>query len=425
MARILRIILFVSIIFSPISISYAYDDVIYIWQRNWDKYLEDAISIIQETTGYFTVLCGDLKFEGERPTVSLVDIKWPYLTQTETSATLAFRINTQASKFFATDLIYSITDNIKDAIGKAIKSAPQDEIVGVQFDYDCPTSKLKDYARFLKIMKERLKPFKEKLSEFNISITALPTWLQDKDFMELIQTTDYYVLQLHSFELPKDADQASKIFPADKALSYAEKATNLKHPYYISLPTYGYEVAFTKDGNFIGLRAENMPVLWSQDVKHKVVLTDPRDILAFIQEVEKTKPENLLGFYWFRIPLKSDEFNWDMKTLECVLSDKKPNIKLELDLTESKDGLYEVYLVNSGEQNIFGEVSFKINWSEDEQPLYDLMGKFHEIKIEKGIKIFGSAPFVGQKVLVGWFRSFDKTKGVNLKMGEVKTDENI
>jgi len=419
MTKILRIALFVLLIFSSISVSYAYDNVIYIWQRNWDKYLEDAISIIQETTGYFTVLCGDLKFEGERPTVSLVDIKWPYLTQTETSATLAFRINAQASKFFASDAIYSIADYIKDAIGKTIKSAPQDEIVGVQFDYDCPTSKLRDYARFVKIMKERLKPFKEKLAEFNISITALPTWLQDKDFMELIQTTDYYVLQLHSFELPKDADQASKIFPADKALSYAEKASNLKHPYYISLPTYGYEVAFTKDGNFIGLRAENMPVLWSQDVEHKVVLTDPKDILAFIHEVEKTKPKNLLGFYWFRIPLKSDEFNWDMKTLECVLSGKKPSIKLELDLTKSKDGLYEVYLVNSGEQNIFEEVSFNINWPEDGQVLYDLMGKFHEIKIEKGIKISGSAPYVGQKVLVGWFRSFDKTKGINLKIGEV------
>ena len=425
MNRILKIIACTSIIFFTTSISYAYDNVIYIWQRNWDKYLEDAISIIQESTGYFTVLCGDLKFEGERPTVSLVDIKWLYLTQTETSATLAFRINTQASKFFATDAIYSIADNIKDAIGKAIKSAPQDEIVGVQFDYDCPTSKLKDYARFVKIMKERLQPFKEKLSEFNISITALPTWLQNNDFKELIQTTDYYVLQLHSFELPKDADQASKIFPADKALSYTEEASNLKRPYYISLPTYGYEVAFTKDGDFIGLRAENMPVLWSQDVEHKVVMTDPKDILTFIQEVEKTKPKNLLGFYWFRIPLKSDEFNWDMKTLECVLSGKKPSVKLNLDLVNSKDGLYEVYLVNSGEQNIFEDVSFNINWPEDDQPLYDLMGKFHEIKIEKGIKISGSALYVGQKVLVGWFRSFDKTKGINFKIGEVNSDEDI
>jgi len=425
MVKILRIILFVLIIFPFISLSYAYDDVIYIWQRNWDGYLEDAISVIQQTTGYFTVLCGDLKFEGERPTVSLIDIKWPYLTQTETSATLAFRINAQASKFFATDAIYSIADSIKDAIGKIIKSSPKDEIVGVQFDYDCPTSKLKDYARFVKIMKERLQPFKEKLSELNISITALPTWLQSNDFKELIQNTDYYVLQLHSFELPKDADQAKKIFPADKAQSYAEEASNLKHPYYISLPTYGYEVAFTKNGDFIGLRAENMPVAWSQDVEHNVVMTNPKDILTFTQEVEKAKPKNLLGFYWFRIPLKSDEFNWDIKTLECVISGKKPSVKLNLELVKSKDGLCEVYLVNSGEQNLFSEVSFNINWVEDNQPLYDLMGKFHEIKIEKGIKISGPAPYVGQKILVGWFRSFNKTKDINLKISEVNFDEDI
>ncbi len=425
MARILRIILFVSIILAPISISYAFDNVIYIWQRNWDTYLEDAISAIQQKTGYFTVLCGDLKFAGERSTVSLVDIKWPYLAPTETSVTLAFRITVQASKFFATDAIYSIADSIKFAIGKIIKSAPQNEIVGVQFDYDCPTSKLKDYARFIKIMQERLHPFKEKLSKLDVSITALPTWLQSNDFKELIQNTEYYVLQLHSFELPKDAAQASKIFPADNALSYMEEASNLKHPYYLSLPTYGYEVAFTKDGNFIGLRAENMPVSWNQNVEHNVVMTNPKEILTFIHGIEKTKPKYLLGFYWFRIPLKSDEFNWDIKTLECVLSGKKPSVKLKLDLVNSKDGLYEVYLVNSGEQNIFKDVNFNIRWPEDEQPLYDLMGKFHEIKIEKGVNIFGSAPCVGQKVLVGWFRSFNKTKDINLKISEVNFDEDI
>lgn len=425
MTKALRTAALILVIVFLASIAYAYDNVIYIWQRNWDSYLEDAISDIQNTTGYFTVLCGDLKFEGERPAVTLVDIKWPYLTQTETSATLAFRINTQASKFFATDTIYSIADNIKDAIGKAIKSAPQNEIVGIQFDYDCPTSKLKDYARFVKIMKERLRPFKEKLSEFNISITALPTWLENNDFKELIQATDYYVLQLHSFELPKDADQANRIFPADKALSYAKKASDLKHPYYISLPTYGYEVAFTKDGDFVGLRAENMPVLWRQDIVRKVIMADPKEILSFLQEIERNQPKNLLGFYWFRIPLKSDEFNWDIKALKCVLSGQKPNVNFKLELVKPKDGLYEVYLVNSGEQNIFNEVSFEINWLEGSQPLYDLMERFNGVKLENGIRISGAAPYVGQKILVGWFRSFDKTKNINLKIGEVNYNEDI
>ena len=257
----------------------------------------------------------------------------------------------------------------------------------------------------------------------NISITALPTWLENSDFKELAQATSYYVLQLHSFELPKDTEQASKIFPDDNALYYTEKASNLKHPYYVSLPTYGYEVAFTKTGDFIGLRAENMPVVWGQDVEHKVVISDPGIIITFIQEIEKHKPKNLLGFYWFRIPLKSDEFNWDMKTLKSVLLAKKPVIKFKLDSVSSKDGLCEIYLVNVGEQNIYREVSFNINWSEDNTPLYDLMGKFHEIKIEEGIKISGPAPYAGQKILVAWFRSFDKEKNINLKIGEVNTDE--
>lgn len=421
----LKIIICLLIIFASVSVSYAYEEVIYIWQRDWDLHLENAISIIQEKTGYFTVLCGDLKFEGGRSVVTPVDIKWPYLTQTETSATLAFRINAQASKFFSTEAIYPIADSIKENITKIINSAPKDEIIGIQFDYDCPTSKLKDYARFLRIMKERLQPLKEKLAELNISITALPTWLQSEDFSELASATTYYVLQLHSFELPKDVSQASKIFPKDKAMLYVEKASRFNHPYYISLPTYGYEVAFTKDGDFVGLRAENMPVAWRQDVKHKVVTTEPKDIISFIQQIKTAQPKNLLGFYWFRIPLKSDEFNWDIKTLECVLSDKKPSIELKLELSESKSGLHEIYLVNSGEQNVFRDVSFSIGWEEEDQPIYDIMGKFNGVKVENGIKISGAAPYVGQKILVAWFRNFDKAKKIHLKIGEVKTDEDI
>jgi len=399
-----------------VSSTYAYENNIYIWQRSWDRYLDYSLSIIQEETCHFTVLCGDLKFKEDKPVISLVDIKWPYFTQTETIVTLAFRINSQASKYFSTDKINLIADSIKDAVIKVVNSAPQNQIAGIQFDYDCPTSKLKDYSRFIKIMKE-------KLPEFNISITALPTWLENNDFRELIQASDYYILQLHSFELPKNAEQARKIFPNDKAQFYVKRASNLKHPYYVSLPTYGYEVAFTKGGDFIGLRAENMPVLWSQDIKRNVVVTKPKDIFAFIQEIKKNKPNNLLGFYWFRIPLKSDEFNWDMKTLKCILSGKKPSIKLGIDLVSSKDGLYEVYLINSGEQNVFKDVSFDINWSKDDLPLYDLMGRFQEIKTENGIKISGPAPYVGQKILVCWFRSFDTTKNINFKIGEVDVNE--
>ena len=416
---ILILILIVSCVFH--ANAFAYDNVIYIWQRNWDGYLEDAISSIQDTTGYFTVLCGDLKFEGEKPTINLVDINWTYLTQTETSATLAFRINTHASKFFGTDVVYAIADSIKDAISTIAASAPQDEIVGIQFDYDCPTSKLEDYTRFLKIIDERLKPLKEKHSKFKISITALPTWLRGNDFRDLVKATDYYVLQLHSFELPKDAEQANKIFPNNKAKSYVEQASLLKHPYYISLPTYGYEVAFSKEGKFLGLRAESNPILWGKDISYNTEIANPNEILAFTRYLTSEKPQNFLGIYWFRLLLNSDEFNWNVKTLVALIEGRQPRLNIKTELINPKNGLCEVYIINDGEQNITSPVSFKLTWDNEDAFVYDVLDQYSGQRTEKGLQIKGPAPKAGNKALVAWFRDADNVEGdIPLEVGNVE-----
>lgn len=425
--RISKIIIAIAILFSLVSPLHAYDNVIYIWQRNWDGHLEYAISAIQEKTGYFTVLCGDLKFEGKKPTINLVDIKWDYLTQTETSATLAFRINTQACKFFATEAVYSIADSINDALCKIIDSAMEWKIegeciiVGVQFDYDCPTSKLKDYARFLGVMQERLQPFKQKLSKFNISITALPTWLQSNDFMKLAQITDYYVLQLHSFELPKDANQANKIFPYDKAKSYIKKASQLRYPYYISLPTYGYEVAFSREGKFLGLRAEGDPIRWGEEVSCNTEIADPDEILTFTQYLKNTKPKYFLGVHWFRLPLKSDEFNWDIKTLVAIIEGRQPTLNIKTQLINSEDGLCEVYIINDGEQNIVSPVRFELNWDHKGKVVYDVLEKYNGQRTKEGLEIEGPAPSAGKKALVAWFRTTRNIEGsMALEVSDVK-----
>ncbi len=419
MAKILGITICIAMLLFCVAPLQAYDNVIYIWQRNWDGYLEDAISAIQDTTGYFTVLCGDLKFKGESPVINLVDINWPYITQTETSTTIAFRINAGASRFFANNEIHSVAGSVENAIYRVLDSAPQDNIVGIQFDYDCPTSKLKDYGKFLEIMRERFKPLNERLAEFKISITALPTWLQNREFQKLIQGTDYYVLQLHSFELPKSAEQAAEIFPRDKARSYVEKASELKHPFYISLPTYGYEVAFNSEGNFLGLRSEGDPVFWGKGVKHIIKTVDPAEIRSFFKKGWASG--HCLGVYWFRLPLRSDEFNWDIKTLVALIEGRDPSVNIRAELSSPEKGLYEIYLVNDGEQNIATSVGFELQWDTEALLVYDILHQYASERTKEGLEITGPAPKVGNKALVGWFRAVEKReKDVKLEVGDVQ-----
>jgi len=424
MKKTLSIIICILIIISLSSISYAHEDVIYVWQRNWDGYLEKAISIIQDKTGYFTVLCGDLKFKGKKTNINLVDIKWEYLNKTEISVTLAFRINTYARKLFATDELYPIATAIKDAISKTISLAPQDKVVGIQFDYDCPTSKIKDYTRFLKIMGEQLKPLKKELAKFEISITVLPTWLESNDFKELVKATDYYVLQLHSFELPKDSSQANKIFPNDRAKSYIEQASLLKHPYYISLPTYGYEVAFSKSGKFLGLRAEGNPIPWGKDVSCNTEMVDPSEIFTFTQYLKDNKPQYLLGIHWFRLPLKSDEFNWDIKTLLAIIEGRQPKLNIRTEIVNSKSGLYEIYIINDGEQKITSPVRFELTWDNENTVVYDVLEQYNGQRDKQGLQIKGPAPNAGKKSLVAWFRNTNNRKGnISLEVSDVEICE--
>ena len=422
MVKILRITICIAISLSYITPTQAFENVIYIWQRNWDGYLQGAISAIQNTTGYFTVLCGDLKFDGKRPTINLVDINWSYLTQTETSTTIAFRINAQASKFFASDEIHSIANSVESAIFRVVDSAPQNSIVGVQFDYDCPTSKLKDYGRFLRIMRERFKPLNERLAEFKISITALPTWLQSREFRKLIQGTDYYVLQLHSFELPKNAKQAAEIFPRDKARSYIERASAFRHPFYISLPTYGYEVAFDSEGEFLGLRAEGDPVFWGKDTTYITKTVDPAEIRSFFKKGYSSK--YVLGVHWFRLPLRSDEFNWDIKTLVALIDGRLPSLNVKTELSTSEDGLYEIHLVNDGEQNVTSPIGFELRWDPEALLVYDILDQYTGERTNEGLKITGPAPRVGNKALIGWFRNIEESeKDVKLEVGNAQVLE--
>lgn len=416
-------VLLVSILWSALIVaySYAYENSIYVWQRNWNENINEAVKEIQPEINHFVILCGDLKYTDQRPAITSINIRWEYFKDTPAKITLAFRINSQTSSFIETDSVYSIANSIKNLVNQAIINAAKKgiKVSEIQFDYDCPTYKLAGYANFLKI-------FKENNPGLDISITALPTWIDSDDFGELIRNTSYYVLQLHSFEKPKDMNQAGNIFLKDIANSCIDQVSAYDHPYYISLPTYGYEVAFTKDGEFMGLRAENMPITWGKDVQHKVVNVDPDDILTFLGKLKEFNPKNLLGICWYRLPLKSDEFNWDIKTLEAILEGKEPIREFKLEIAHTSKNLYEIYLINTGQENISQKVNFSANWPSDTEVIYDVLGQFNQVMASDGkILIEGVAPNVGRKVLVAWFRNIDKNnKNINLTLSEVKVYEN-
>lgn len=387
----------------------AQDNPVYIWQRSWKPEIQSSIKAV-EPNNQFKVLAGDLKVENKRIVFSRVSVNWSYLSEKAVVADI--RMRADLSKFLkAKDQEQTaryLAKNISEIIIEANKSGVH--IKGIELDYDCPTSKLADFERFLKA-------FKREAKAQTLSITALPTWMNSPDFRGVISSVDHYVLQIHSFELPNDKSAPQYIFPKDRASEYFDQAVAIAKPFYVSLPTYGYEVAFSKDDEFIGLRAEGGMQYFADGIKKRMAYANPKDILDFLQKSDASQAESFLGVCWFRLPVASDRFNWDIKTFQRVLKREVPQGHLSVEVAKKGGGVKEVFLVNDGELNL-DDASFDVYW--EEAPLFDVVGGFDYAKTPdgKGLMISGKAPRVSHKKMVAWFRMPDGGE-VNILTNEV------
>ena len=393
---------------------------VYIWQRNWSPEVGVSIDTLGKEVNDFIVLAGSVDYLNGKLSVSKVNINWTELSKVKNEVVVAFRINTRVKKLLAdgkSQVVVQATSMLAKECSRLAKEVGV-SIAGVQFDYDCPTLKLKDYAVFVK----DVRPY---LGEYKISITALPTWLGNNSFKDLARATDYYVLQLHSFEVPKTINSKRQIFLKDKALSYVKKANRLKHPFSIALPTYGYEVGFDNKGKFLGLRAESEPIFWKNQAQVVREYSSSQEVLDFIRKLKKHSFNNLKEVCWFRMPIKGDEFNWSIKTLLVLLEDRMPLkiIKMRLDCSES--GLCEVFAENQGEDNIVGRMSFDVKLDSGLNFYYDVSmpyrGKFNNET--KGLSVEGPTPKVDQSILVCWLRGLEGHEDIKPIVSKVVFDE--
>jgi Protein of unknown function (DUF3142) len=414
--RLLSFLLFY--IFAIIAPVFAQENGIYIWQRNWQSEVLESIDRLKPLCNSFIVLGGDFQLKDKRVESSKVLVNWDYL-KSKGPVTVAFRVHKGIDRVLKNDDISSFVDYVAKSINDVLSDASQKgvQIAGVQIDYDCPTSKLSDFTRFVKELKENY-------IRLPISITALPTWMNSFDFPQLISAVDYYVLQLHSFEIPKSNDKAQYIFPKDKAPAYFQRAISLNRPFYLSLPTYGYEVAYANDGRFLGLRAEGGVEFFGNNIKQRLMYANSNELLKFISLIKNYPFKNFLGINWFRLPVKSDKFNWDIKTLECVIKGQTPKVEFTIKVVDGKDSVKELYLLNSGETNVEHEIGFNINWQSKNKPIYDILSDFtyKEQVNHNGIRVSGKAPMVDQSKFIGWFRT-TQADNLNILTSEVMINE--
>jgi hypothetical protein len=324
----------------------------YIWQRAWTDELQMSILKAAEHIHTFIGLAAEVDVRPGRQQRQMIPVDHSFLSRLQEPAGLAIRINPYSGPFGPdADATKYLIQTIQDVLASAkeLDFTPSE----VQIDYDCAESKLAGYCAWVKQLKQAF-------PEYPITITALPSWMKQREFKRLIQSSDGYVLQVHSLEKPQTFDQKVVLCDPKRVLAWVQQAERLGVPYRVALPTYGYLVAYDEQGQFFGLSAEGLMPGWPRKTRVKTILSNPKEIAAILQEIQTLSPKHLSGIIWFRLPVPSDQLNWQWHTLECVIQGQTLTEKIEAVCDWSEPNLAEIYLVNSGDVDVSGWISVSL-----------------------------------------------------------------
>src|SRR5262249_53280528 len=135
-------------------------------------------------------------------------------------------------------------------------------------------------------------------------------------------------------------------------------------PFRVALPTYGYLLAFGRDGGFIGLSAEGSRKNWPADAQLREVRTDPEAMAGLVRFWATNRPPALTGIIWYRFPVADDTLNLHWPTLSTMMAGKSPRERISVETREADAGLVEVYLANDGETDFSSHLTLLVRWSD-------------------------------------------------------------
>lgn len=299
------------------------DQQVYIWQRVWTADHPLALAQSRQTFSTLRILAAQIHpREGWiHPQINVDALKAdgrPLIA--------VIRIDGQLPRLDQAQILSQINQVIVTWQGQGLN------LVGIEIDHDCATSRLPAYAALLRQIRQALPP------QLRLSITALPAWLESAALDPVLAAVDSSVLQVHAVQ---HVDRG--LFDETVALrSIAGYAHRSPHDFYVALPAY--HAALTSDG-----RVES-EVRLPQSGKLQEIRVDPRQVQRLLQSLQQLHPPHLHGIVWFRLPMASDQRAWAWTTLQAVISQQPLTTKLSLTLQPSakQPGLYDIVLKNDG-----------------------------------------------------------------------------
>lgn len=297
----------------------------YIWQRAWTPAVTTAAQRSGDLVRSWRVLVAEADRSGRWTRVA---VAWDALRATERPVVAVVRIDGRLDE----PRMAATLDQVS-----AIAGALPGEVSGIEIDYDCPTSRLAAYGRFLGALRSRLP------SSVRLSITALPTWMNGSGLDRLAEPLDEVVLQVHAVDDP----HRGLFDPVQAEARVRAFARRIDRPFRVALPAYDVRVTWQPDGALASVEGE-VPLL-TGGAPGRTLRTAPEAVLSFLHALQRAAPDNLAGLVWFRLPTDADRRAWSLDTWRAVVTDRLPPPQLSASLVPAEGpDLWDITLSNDG-----------------------------------------------------------------------------
>lgn len=306
----------------------------YIWQRAWTPPVIAAARGSADIVRTWRVLLAEADRSGRWADIA---VPWKDLLATGRPIVAVVRIDGRLDEARIGALVDQVLAKVTVASSAMAAAEANRVLAGLEIDYDCPTSRLATYARFLAELRARLP------RSLALSITALPTWLTSPTLETLAPPLDEIVLQVHAVEDPRRG-----LFDPARAESWVrEFGRRIGRPFRVALPVYDVRVSWHADGRLASVEGEAPLLNGARD--SAVLGAAPETILRFLNTLSATAPQGLRGVAWFRLPTDADQRAWSLATWRAVIGGALPprQVSAVLVPTERPD-LWSVALSNDG-----------------------------------------------------------------------------
>jgi Protein of unknown function (DUF3142) len=385
---------------------------VYVWQRSWTEPVQESVTQHATNFNSLVVLAAEVTWGNKKPEVTRAAIDYPTLAKTRTPVGLALRIGPYFGTFTTNDATATYLTTLAASL---VAEAHANQVVPceLQIDFDCAESKLDGYRVWVEAIKRKISPVP-------VAITALPSWLDATSFPGLVQSASNYVLQVHSLTRPKDFNSPFNLCDPRVAQQAVEQASQIGVPFRVALPTYGYMLAFDRNGKFFDLSAEGPRKNWPEDSQLREIRSNPVELAALVQGWTTNRPALMRGIIWYRLPVAVDNLNWRWPTLGAMLAARVPRESLRTSVRRVEPGLVEISLVNNGDLDIPSRLALEVRWLDARFVAGDGLRDFELAEPTASAARFTIKPEsgrlpAGEERVVGWLR-FDKDCEVQVEV---------